>query len=180
MSREPSAGCANERDCVALRAVDTHDIVGVDGDWKRSADHDRHYLARPYYGSRRVAAWLATQGYHVNRKRVQRLMRLLGVAAIYQRPNTGKPAAAHKIYPDLLHGLAVERVNQVWCSRISYIPMARGFLYLVVIMDLVSFSHHLLFNAFKRFAKSYSAPEGLPCFKTRLLALIGSANPGRR
>ena len=57
---------------------------------------DRHYLARPYYGSRRMAAWLATQGHRVNRKRVQRLMRLLGLAAIYQRPNTSKPAEAHK------------------------------------------------------------------------------------
>jgi putative transposase len=99
---------------------------------------DRQYLARPYYGSRRMAAWLATQGHHVNRKRVQRLMRLLGLAAIYQRPNTSKPAAAHKIYPYLLRGLAIERVNQVWCSDITYIPMAKGFLYLVVIMDWVS------------------------------------------
>ena len=65
---------------------------------------DRQYLARPYYGSRRMAAWLATQGPLVNRKRVQRLMRLLGLAAIYQRPNTSKPAAAHKIYPYLLRG----------------------------------------------------------------------------
>src|SRR5207237_8735576 len=96
---------------------------------------DRHYLARPYYGSRRMAAWLATQGHRVNRKRVQRLMRLLGLAAIYQRPNTSKPAAAHKIYPYLLRGLAIERVNQVWCPDITYIPMAKGFLYLVVIMD---------------------------------------------
>src|ERR1700746_3618980 len=92
---------------------------------------DRHYLARPYYGSRRMGAWLATQGHRVNRKRVQRLMRLLGVAAIYQRPNTSKPAAAHKIYPYLLRGLAIERVNQVWCSDVTYIPMAKGFLYLV-------------------------------------------------
>ena len=99
---------------------------------------DRHYLARPYYGSRRMAAWLATQGHRVNRKRVQRLMRLLGLAAIYQRPNTSKPAAAHKIYPYLLRGLAIERVNQVWCSDVTYIPMAKGFLYLVVIMDWVS------------------------------------------
>src|SRR5437899_2938057 len=99
---------------------------------------DRHYLARPYHGSRRMAAWLATQGHHVNRKRVQRLMRLLGLAAIYQRPNTSKPAAAHKIYPYLLRGLAIERVNQVWCSDVTYIPMAKGFLYLVVIMDWVS------------------------------------------
>jgi putative transposase len=99
---------------------------------------DRHYLARPYYGSRRMAAWLATQGHVVNRKRVQRLMRLLGLVAIYQRPNTSKPAAAHKIYPYLLGGLAIERVNQVWCADVSYIPMAKGFLYLVVVMDWVS------------------------------------------
>ena len=99
---------------------------------------DRHYLARPYYGSRRMAAWLATQGHVVNRKRVQRLMRLLGLVAIYQRPNTSKPAAAHKIYPYLLGGLTVERVNQVWCADVTYIPMARGFLYLVVVMDWVS------------------------------------------
>jgi putative transposase len=98
---------------------------------------DRHYLVRPYYGSRR-AAWLATQGYHVNRKRVQRLMRRLGLAAIYQRPNTSKPAAAHKIYPYLLRGLAIERLNQVWCSDVTYIPMAKGFLHLVVIIDWVS------------------------------------------
>src|SRR5881227_2677613 len=66
---------------------------------------DRHYLARPYYGSRRMAAWLATQGHRVNRKRVQRLMRLIGLVAVYQRPNTSKPAAAHKVYPYLLGGL---------------------------------------------------------------------------
>src|ERR1700675_989936 len=99
---------------------------------------DRHYLARPYYGSRRMAAWLATQGHVVNRKRVQRLMRLAGLTAISQRPNTSKPAAAHKIYPYLLGGISIERVNQVWCSDVTYIPMAKGFLYLVVIMDWVS------------------------------------------
>jgi putative transposase len=99
---------------------------------------DRQYLARPYYGSRRMVAWLATQGHLVNRKRVQRLMRLLGLVAIYQRPNTSKPGAAHKIYPYLLGGIAIERVNQVWCSDVTYIPMAKGFLYLVVIMDWVS------------------------------------------
>jgi putative transposase len=99
---------------------------------------DRQYLARPYYGSRRMAAWLVTQGHAVNRKRVQRLMRLAGLVAIYQRPNTSKPAPAHKIYPYLLGGLAIERVNQVWCADVTYIPMARGFLYLVVIMDWVS------------------------------------------
>jgi putative transposase len=65
-------------------------------------------------------------------------MRLLGLVAIYQRPNTSKPAAAHKLYPYLLSGLAIERVNQVWCSDVTYIPMAQGFLYLVVVMDWVS------------------------------------------
>src|SRR6267143_1314413 len=96
---------------------------------------DRQYLARPYYGSRRMAAWLATQGHPVNRKRVRRLMRLIGLVAVYQRPNTSKPAAAHKVYPYLLGGLSIDRVNQVWCSDITYIPMAKGFLYLVAIMD---------------------------------------------
>src|SRR6266853_139893 len=99
---------------------------------------DRQYLARPYYGSRRMAAWLATQGHVVNRKRVRRLMRLVGLVAIYQRANTSKPAVAHKIYPYLLGGISIERVNQVWCSDVTYIPMAKGFLYLVVIMDWVS------------------------------------------
>jgi putative transposase len=99
---------------------------------------DRQYLARPYYGSRRMAAWLATQGHLVNRKRVQRLMRLMGLVAIYQRPNTSKAAASHKIYPYLLGGLSIERVNQVWCSDVTYVPMAKGFLYLVVVMDWVS------------------------------------------
>jgi putative transposase len=96
---------------------------------------DRQYLARPYYGWRRMAAWLATQGPPINRKRVQRLMRLIGLVAVYQRPNTSKPAAAHKVYPYLLGGLSIDRVNQVWCSDITYIPMAKGFVYLVAIMD---------------------------------------------
>ena len=82
---------------------------------------DRQYLARPFYGSRRMAAWLATQGHPVNRKRAQRLMRLMGLVAIYQRPNTSKPAAAHKIYPYLLGGISIERVNQVWCADLTYI-----------------------------------------------------------
>jgi putative transposase len=98
---------------------------------------DWQYLARPYYGSRRMAAWLATQGHVVNRKRLQRLMRLLGLVAIYQRPNTSKPAPENRVYAYLLGGLAIERVNQVWCADITY-PDSQGFLYLVVIMDWVS------------------------------------------
>src|SRR5436189_2070713 len=87
---------------------------------------DRQYLARPYYGSRRMAAWLATQGHLVNRKRVRRLMRLAGLVAIYQRPNTSKAATAHKIYPYLLGGIAIERVNQAWCGAATTIPRPRG------------------------------------------------------
>ncbi len=99
---------------------------------------DRQYLERPYYGSRRMAAWLLTQGHIVNRKRVRRLMRLMGLAAIYQRPNTSRPAPEHKVYPYLLGGVRIERRNQVWCADITYIPMPKGFLYLVAIMDWYS------------------------------------------
>src|ERR1700738_4617792 len=83
-------------------------------------------------------ARVAAQAPPFNRKRVQRLMRLIGLVAVYQRPNTSKPAAAHKVYPYLLGGLSIDRVNQVWCSDITYIPMAKGFLYLVAIMDWYS------------------------------------------
>ena len=75
---------------------------------------DRQYLERPYYGSRRMAAWLTRQGHAVNRKRVQRLMRLVGLVAIYQRPNPSKPAPANKVFPYLLGSLRIERANQVW------------------------------------------------------------------
>jgi putative transposase len=96
---------------------------------------DRQYLKTPFYGSRRMRVWLRTQGYLANRKRVGRLMRVMGLEAIYRKPNTSKPAPGHRIYPYLLKGVAINRVNQVWSSDITYIPMARGFLYLVAIMD---------------------------------------------
>jgi putative transposase len=99
---------------------------------------DRQYLRTPFYGSRRMTAWLRTQGHLVNRKRVQRLMGLMGLEVIYQRPRTSRPAPGHRTYPYLLRGLAIERVNQVWAADITYIPMARGFLYLVAVMDWVS------------------------------------------
>ena len=99
---------------------------------------DRQYLKTPFYGSRRMAAWLRRQGHPVNRKRVQRLMRLLGLQAIYQKPNTSRPAPESRIFPYLLRGLVIDRPNQVWCADITYIPMAKGFLYLVAIMDWAS------------------------------------------
>jgi len=99
---------------------------------------DRQYLKTPFYGSRKMTAWLRQQGHRVNRKRVRRLMGLLGLEAIYRRPNTSKPSPEHKVYPYLLRGLEINRVNQVWAADITYIPMARGFLYLVAIMDWYS------------------------------------------
>jgi len=96
---------------------------------------DRQYLATPFYGARKIAAWLKSQGRQVNRKRVRRLMRLMGIKAIYRRPRTSTPAPGHKIYPYLLGGMEITRTNQVWAADITYIPMARGFLYLVAIID---------------------------------------------
>jgi len=99
---------------------------------------DRQYLQTPFFGSRKIAACLKSQGYLVNRKRVRRLMRLMGLKAIYRRPRTSKPAPGHKIHPYLLGDLKITRPNQVWAADITYIPMARGFLYLVAIIDWYS------------------------------------------
>ena len=96
---------------------------------------DRQYLKTPFYGSRRMKAWLLAEGYLVSRSKVRRLMRLMGLEAIYRRPNTSKPAPGHRVYPYLLKGVDVNRVDQVWAADITYIPMAQGFLYLVAIMD---------------------------------------------
>ena len=96
---------------------------------------DRQYLETPFYGSRRMKAWLDRQGMPVSRKRVQRLMRVMGLWAIYRRPRTSQPAPEHRVYPYLLRNARVTRPNQVWAADITYLPMARGFLYLVVVMD---------------------------------------------
>lgn len=99
---------------------------------------DEHYLATPFYGSRRMVAVLRRDGWPVNRKRVRRLMRLMRIEAIYQKPNTSRRHPDHVVYPYLLRGLAIDRPNQVWCADITYIPMAKGFVYLVAIMDWFS------------------------------------------
>jgi putative transposase len=99
---------------------------------------DELYTASPFYGSRRMVAVLRRDGWRVNRKRVRRLMRLMGLEAIYQKPTTSKGHPEHKVYPYLLRGLVIERPNQVWCADITYIPMAKGFVYLVAVMDWFS------------------------------------------
>lgn len=100
------------------------------------AEIDRIHLERPFYGSRRLRDELADRGHGViNRKRVQRLMQIMGLAALYPRRRTSAPGTGHKIYPYRLRGLMINRPNQVWAADICYIPMARGFMYLVAIMD---------------------------------------------
>jgi len=100
---------------------------------------DRQYLDTPFYGARKIVAWLNNKkGYRVNRKRIRRLMRVMGLRAIYRRPRTSKPAPCNKIYPYLLNGIEITRPNQVWAADITYIPMAKGFLYLVAIIDWYS------------------------------------------
>ena len=96
---------------------------------------DEQYLKTPFYGSRRMALELSTPECVVNRKRVQRLMRTMGIAALYPRKSTSTPGVGHRVYPYLLRGLSIDRANQVWCSDITYVPMERGFMYLVAVMD---------------------------------------------
>ena len=99
---------------------------------------DALYLQWPFYGSRRLCVELQHRGHQINRKRVQRLMRQMGLRAVYPKPRTSQPGKGHKIYPYLLRDLSIERPNQVWASDICYIPMAKGFMYLTVIMDWYS------------------------------------------
>ena len=99
---------------------------------------DRQYTKTPFYGSRRITQALKRKGYPVNRKRVRRLMRLMGIEAIYPGPNTSKPHPGHKIYPYLLRGREITQVNEVWGADITYIGLRHGWLYLVAIMDWIS------------------------------------------
>ncbi len=96
---------------------------------------DELFLKYPFYGSRQLVRHLQREGVRVGRHRVRRLMRLMGLEAIYQAPRTSDPHPGHRIYPYLLNGLVIDRPNQVWCADITYIPVQRGFLYLVAIMD---------------------------------------------
>jgi putative transposase len=99
---------------------------------------DEQYTRAPFYGSRRMTAWLQDRGHDVNRKRVTRLMQLMGIEAVYPKPNLSRAAEGHKIYPYLLRGVEIARVNQVWSTDITYIRMAHGFVYLVAVMDWFS------------------------------------------
>jgi len=99
---------------------------------------DELFTAWPFLGSRRLAVMLREKGYSINRKRLQRLMRKMGIAALGPKPRTTKPAPGHKIFPYLLRDLEIGRPNQVWAADITYIPVGRGFLYLVAVIDWAS------------------------------------------
>jgi len=99
---------------------------------------DQQYMETPFYGSRRMREMLRGHGYIVNRKRVIRLMRQMGLEAIYAKPKTSVPSPEHKVYPYRLRNLSIDSPNQVWCADITYIPLANGFMYLVAIMDWFS------------------------------------------
>jgi putative transposase len=95
-------------------------------------------MVTPFYGTGKMAVWLKSKHQNVNRKHVRRLMQLMGLKAIYRRPRTSPPGPGNKIYPYLLNGIQITQPNQVWCADITYIPMAHGFMYQVVIMDWYS------------------------------------------
>ena len=145
------------------RSVSDRDLVLM--------DHiDRIHVTHPYKGSRRIRDDLEDQGMVVNRKRIQRLMRQIGITALYPRNRTSIPSHGHRVYPYLLKDLTVTRSNQVWATDITYIPMARGFLYLVAIMDWHSrkvlawrlsntLDTDFCIEALNEALKSYNAPE---------------------
>ena len=99
---------------------------------------DEQYLETPFYGSRRMTVVLRQQGYPVNRKRVQRLMRQLGIEAIYPKPRLSQRHPDHQVFPYLLRGVSIEQANQVWCTDITYLPVLKGHFYLVAVMDWYS------------------------------------------
>lgn len=99
---------------------------------------DEEYTRHPFYGSRKMRDYLRRQGHKVNRKRIQRLMRKMGIKSVAPSPNTSKPSLEHKVYPYLLNGLEIKRANQVWCTDITYIRLSGGFVYLVAVMDWYS------------------------------------------
>ena len=121
------------RQCISLgvsRSSLNYRAKGAsEADLSLMREMDRQYLETPFYGSRRMRTWLDRQGIPVSRKRVQRLMRVMGLRAIYLKPKTSQPAPEHRVYPYLLRNARVARPNQVWAADITYhLPMARGFL----------------------------------------------------
>lgn len=153
---------------------------------------DEQFLETPWYGSRQMTRHLRREGHGVGRKRVRRLMRKMGLVPIYQRPRTTVPNPEHRIYPYLLRDLTINRPNQVWCTDITYIPMRRGFLYLVAVMDWstrkvlswrvsntidVGFCVEALEEAMTRFGKPeiFNSDQGSQFTSPRFTAVLSAA-----
>lgn len=153
---------------------------------------DEQFLETPWYGSRQMMRHLRREGHDVGRKRVRRLMREMGLMPIYQRPRTTVPNPEHRIYPYLLRDLTIDRPNQVWCTDITYIPMRRGFLYLVAVMDWatrkvlswrvsntmdVAFCVEALEDAMARFGKPdiFNTDQGSQFTSSRFTAVLSTA-----
>ena len=142
MVERPGVDLSVRRQCALLNLARSgvyrpKPVIGAD-DLALMRRIDELHLELPFYGSRRMTFELNKEGRGVNRKRVQRLMRVMGIEALVPRPGTSKPAPGHKIYPYLLRGLAITEPNHVWAADITYIPMAHGFLYLVAVIDWAS------------------------------------------
>ena len=142
MVERPSKDLSVRRQCTLLNLARSgvyrpKAVIGAD-DLALMLRIDELHLELPFYGSRRMMFELNKEGRGVNRKRVQRLMRVMGIEALVPRPGTSKAAPGHKIYPYLLRGVAITEPNHVWAADITYIPMAHGFLYLVAIIDWAS------------------------------------------
>ena len=131
---------------------------------------DEEYTRHPFYGSRKLRDYLIRQGYQVNRKRVRRLMQLMGLVSIAPKPNTSRPSPKHKVYPYLLRGLDINRPNQVWCSDITYIRVDHGFVFLTVVMDWhsryvlswevsVTMEEHFCVNTLESALRRHGRPE---------------------
>jgi putative transposase len=131
---------------------------------------DEEYTRHPFYGSRKIRIHLKRHGYSVNRKRVQRLMRKMGIQSLAPKPNTSSPRKDHKIYPYLLKGMNINRPNMVWCSDITYIRLSGGFVYLTAVMDWhsryvlsweisVTMDDDFCVNALKSAIRQYGQPD---------------------
>ena len=131
---------------------------------------DEEFLRHPFYGSRKMRDYLNRQGFPVNRKRVQRLMRLMGIESVAPKPNTSRPHREHKVYPYLLRKLLITKPNQVWCSDITYIRLTYGFVYLTAVMDWasryvlswevsVTMDDDFCVNALKSALRKHNSPE---------------------
>jgi putative transposase len=142
MVERPGKDLSVRRQCVLLNVarsgVYRPNLAAAASDLIMMRRIDELHLELPFYGSRRMTFELNKEGHGVNRKRVQRLMRLMGIEALVPRPGTSKAAPGNKIYPYLLRGVAITEPNHVWATDITYVPMAHGFLYLVAIIDWAS------------------------------------------